>query len=199
MWVTWVQFDTSQPQLVYNYISTVPVCTKWVELIHNVPSTTVQREYCWLRSFFPISSVFPPYVSADWAENNRTWSWNWWSDLRIVMSDPCPWTRTRPPCPTGRGSSCPSWRGEVGHVRLLLHADSSWLNTPLSDSLSLEFYLYSLKDVTKWLVTGTSPIPVDHASTPIWLQNANKAKMEQIETDLSMQYSDLLGIHSSSL
>ena len=90
-------------------------------------------------------------------------------------------------------------RGEVGHVRLLLHADSSWLNTPLSDSLSLEFYLYSLKDVTKWLVTGTSPIPVDHASTPIWLQNANKAKMEQIETDLSMQYSDLLGIHSSSL
>ena len=111
MWVTWVQFDTYQPQLVYNDISTVPVCTKWVELIHNVPSTPVQREYCWLRSFFPISSVFPPYVSADWAENNRTWSWNWWSDLRIVMSDPCPWTRTRPPCPTGRGSSCPSWWG----------------------------------------------------------------------------------------
>ena len=111
MWVTWVQFDTSQPQLVYNDISTVPVCTKWVELIHNVPSIPVQREYCWLRRFFPISSVFPPYVSADRAENIRTWSWNWWPDLIIVKSDPCPWTQTRPPCPTVRGSSCPSWWG----------------------------------------------------------------------------------------
>ena len=46
MWVTLVQFDTYQPQLVYNDIPTVPVCTKWVELIHNVPSIPVQREYC---------------------------------------------------------------------------------------------------------------------------------------------------------
>ena len=90
-------------------------------------------------------------------------------------------------------------RGEVGHVKLLLHADSRWLKTLLSDSLSFEFHLYSLKDVTKWWLTRTSPIPVDHASSLVWLQNASEAKMEQMETDLSMQYSDLLGIHSSSL
>ena len=65
-------------------------------------------------------------------------------------------------------------RGEVGHVRLLLHADSS-LTEYTTQSLVC---LYSLKDVTKWLVTRTSPIPVDHASMPVWLQNASKAKME---------------------